>query len=155
MAKKAVNNTAKKSAASAKPSTWTAKVNDPSKTHEVKILHRDFSDMREGDKMLIATPKMIDTYLRQIPKGKAVKLATLRKDLAVELGADNTCPLTTGIFLRIASEAALEQINSGKPLNKVAPFWRVIDEKMPIAKKLSCDPDFIKSHRKREGIESK
>jgi hypothetical protein len=152
MAKKEMNSAAKKTPVSAKVKSWTEKVNDATKTHEVKVLHRDFSDMHVGDKMLIATPKMIDGYLRQIPKGKDVKLATLRKDLAMEIGADNTCPLTTGIFLRIAAEAAIEQINKGKPLNKVAPFWRVIDEKMPIAKKLSCGTGFVKIQRQKEHI---
>jgi hypothetical protein len=136
----------------AKGKTWTDKVSDPSKSYKIEKLDKNFSDMVVGDKMLIATPKIVDEYVRQIPKGKSVKLQTLRKDLAAEFGADNTCPLTTGIFLRIASEAALEQISEGKSLSKVMPFWRVIDEKMPVAKKLSCGVEFIKEQRKKEKI---
>jgi hypothetical protein len=102
--------------------------------------------------MLIATPKIIDDYLRQIPKGKSVSLLTLRKDLANEYQADNTCPLTTGIFLRIVSEAAHEQLEKGAATGKVAPFWRVVDERSPLNKKLTFGPIFVKKQREREGI---
>ncbi|MDI6917975.1 MAG: MGMT family protein, partial [Thermoplasmatales archaeon] len=35
-----------------------------------------------------------------------------------------TCPITTGIFIRIAAEAAEEDLRSGK--KKITPYWRVI-----------------------------
>lgn len=37
-----------------------------------------------------------------------------------------TCPMTTGIFLRIVADAAEEDILNGK--TKIAPYWRVIKE---------------------------
>jgi hypothetical protein len=133
--------------------TWSDKVADPTKTYEVKRLDKDFSDMRAGDKMLIATPAIIDDYVRQIPKGKSVSLLTMRKDLANEYRADNTCPLTTGIFLRIVSEAAHEQLEKGLAVSKVAPFWRVVETKSPLNKKLSFGADFVKKQREKEGLE--
>jgi hypothetical protein len=136
----------------AKGKTWTDKVNDPSKGFKVEKLDKDWSDMSKGDKMLIATPKIVDGYLRQIPPGKEVGMLTMRKDLAIEYGADNSCPLTSGIFLRIASESALEQLNQGKPLKSIAPFWRVVNLKMPLAKKLSCGTAFIEKQRKKEKL---
>ena len=45
-----------------------------------------------------------------------------------------TCPLTTGIFLRIAIEASLEQWKGEK---SKLPFWRIINEKNPLLKALS------------------
>jgi hypothetical protein len=54
--------------------------------------------------------------------------------------------------LRIVSEAAHEQIEKGTPLNKVAPFWRVIDEKSALNKKLSFGQNFVKQQRKKEGL---
>ena len=136
----------------AKGKSWGDKVNDPTKTHKVEKLDKDWVDMTKGDRMLIATPKMVDDYLRQIPAGREVSMLTMRKDLALAHKADNSCPLTTGIFLRIAAEAALEELNAGKPLKSVAPFWRVVTTKMPVAKKLSCGPEFIEKHRKREKL---
>jgi hypothetical protein len=135
-----------------KGKTWTDKVNDLTKEYIVKKVEKDFADIPAGAKMLISTPKIIDDYVRQIPKGKSGSLATMRKDLAIEYGAEYTCPVTSGIFLRIVSEAAHEQIEKGTPMNKVAPFWRVIDEKSALSKKLSFGQNFVKQQRKKEGL---
>lgn len=135
-----------------KGKTWTDKVNDPTKEPIVKKLEKDFADMPAGGKMLIATPKIIDDYVRHIPKGKSANLTVLREDLAAEYGADYTCPVTTGIFLRIVSEAAHEQLQKGASANKVTPFWRIVDEKSSLNKKLSFGPDFVIQQRKKEGI---
>lgn len=105
---------------------------------EIKITAKDFADIPAGSKMLIATPAIIDQYVRQIPKGKSGSLQTMRKDLAAEFQAEYTCPVTTGIFLRIAAEAALADLEQGKSVSRITPFWRVIDERAPIAKKISC-----------------
>lgn len=138
-----------------KGKTWTDKVNDPTKEHVVKKLEKDFADMPAGSRMLIATPKIIDDYIRQIPKGKSGSLATMRRDLANEYGAEYTCPVTSGIFLRIVSEAAHEQIEKGVALSKVTPFWRLVDEKSALNKKLSFGTEFVASQRKKEGLHSK
>jgi hypothetical protein len=76
----------------------------------------------------------------------------MRKDLANEYGAEYTCPVTSGIFLRIVSEAAHEQIVKGAPIDKVTPFWRVVDEKSALNKKLSFGSEFVPKQRKKEGI---
>ena len=121
---------------------------------EVKKTVKDFADIPAGSVMLIATPKIIDEYVRQIPKGVNVTLQTMRKDLASEYKADYTCPVTAGIFLRIAAEAAIEAIDKGTAMNKVMPFWRMVDEKSPMAKKLSCGVEFLISQRKKEGLKA-
>jgi hypothetical protein len=136
----------------AKGKTWTDKVNDPTKEFQIKKLDKDFADMPAGSKMLIATPKIIDEYVRLIPKGKSGSLATLRKDLAIEYGAEYTCPVTSGIFLRIVSEAAHEQIEQGASLSKVTPFWRVVDGNSALNKKLSFGPEFVVTQRKKERL---
>jgi hypothetical protein len=135
-----------------KTKSWIDKINDESKTEQVKRLDKDFADMPANSMMLIATPKIIDGYVRAIPKGKAVSLQNMRKDLALEYGADYTCPVTTGIFLRIVAEAAHEQLAAGKALKSVAPFWRVVEEKSPLNKKLSFGTEFVTEQRKKEGI---
>ena len=73
----------------------------------VKRLDKNFSDMKVGENMLIATPKIIDEYIKQIPKGININIKTLRNDLALTYNADTTCPVTTGIFLRIVSDGCL------------------------------------------------
>ena len=77
-----------------------------------------------GTTMLIARPLDIEDLVRTIPKGKLATTALVRAKLAADFGAETTCPLTTGIFLRLVAEAAEEDRAAGK--TKIAPYWRVI-----------------------------
>ena len=74
--------------------------------------------------MLIPTPKLVDSLIRRVPRGKVITVGTIRKKLAAEYGADVTCPLTTGIFIRIAAEAAEEARAQGT--KRITPYWRVV-----------------------------
>lgn len=129
--------------------SWNDKLQQE-KAYSVKSLDIDISDMKKGQNMLIATPKIIDEYINNIPKGTDVDVKTLRKDLAIAHGADTTCPLTTGVFLRIVSEAAYENWANGQ--KNITPFWRVIHKSSKIAKKLACGISFIEEQRKKEGL---
>ena len=133
------------------PKTWLEKYNSD-RPHQVKVIDKKFADMPEGTNMFIATPKIVDAYVNHIPFGVEVDIKTMRKDLAAEYDAEMTCPVTTSIFLRIASEVALEKLNNGESLGKITPFWRVVDSKSPIAKKLSCGVDFIRNQRTQENL---
>ena len=133
------------------PKTWQEKFNSTKKP-TVKTIDKRFADLSEGTKMFIASPKLIDDYINEIPEGVSVNLKTMRLDLALEHQADNSCPVTTGIFLRIVSEVATEKFNKTNKTDNITPFWRVVDSRMPIAKKLSCGLDFIKTQREKEGI---
>ncbi len=135
-----------------KRKTWAEKLNIDRKP-VIEKADKDFAGIRHGQMMLIPTPKIVDAYIRQIPKGIAVDTDTIRKDLAAEYHAEVTCPLTTGIFIRIAAEAAYEEYEKGNPLNTITPFWRVISEKSPAAKKLTFGTTLLKEQRKKEGID--
>jgi alkylated DNA nucleotide flippase Atl1 len=74
--------------------------------------------------MLIPTPKLVDGVIRKIPRGKLITVGAIRKKLAAEHGADVTCPLTTGIFIRIVAEAAEEARAQGA--KRITPYWRVV-----------------------------
>ena len=131
--------------------TWVEK-RDINKEPVVKKLDKDFADMHAGEKMLIATPLIVDNYIRQIPEGHQSSLGQMRKDLAAEYLADVTCPVTSGIFLRIIAEAAWEEYQVGKPIKNITPFWRMIDAHSPAAKKLSFGTDFLQQRRKKEKL---
>ena len=90
----------------------------------IKTLDKNFSDLKAGQKMLISSPEKIANYIKKIPKGKTKTLKEMRLDLAIAEGADNTCPLTTGIFLRNVIEDNGNQI----------PYWRIIDSRHPLVK---------------------
>lgn len=121
-------------------------------TEEYKIerLEKDYSDMQIGENMLIATPKMIAAYIQSIPFGKILDAKTVRKDLALTYGADNTCPLTYGIFLRIVSEYQYELYRHNNSSENVVPFWRAIPPTSPLLKKLTFDTQFIVDRQNEE-----
>ncbi len=120
---------------------------------QVKKIDLDFADIKAGSLMYISNPKTIDAYIRTIPKGKSVDLKTMRKDLALAHGAEVTCPITTGIFLRIVAEAAHEQLKKGKAISKITPFWRVIDPEKPLASKLTFGTKLIRQQRALEKLD--
>ena len=74
--------------------------------------------------MAIAHPLDVDALIRTVRKGRVVTQAQLRERLARKYRADTTCPLTTGIFVRIVSEVAEEDRRAGK--KSITPYWRVL-----------------------------
>ena len=131
--------------------TWVEK-RDQSLKHQVKTNPKRLADMPAGCSMLIPTPKIVDEQLRMIPNGEFIPVKELRKILAKEFNVDMACPLTTGIFLRIVSEAAFEEYQNGTAIDKIAPFWRVVDVKSKMAKKIACGIDFILLQQRKENI---
>jgi hypothetical protein len=75
-------------------------------------------------KMIIPRPLDVDTLMRKVKKGRLIRPAEIRERLARDNRVDVTCPLTTGIFIRIAAEAAEEDLQSGR--KQVTPYWRVV-----------------------------
>ena len=134
-----------------KRKTWAEKMN-PQAQHKVEKTERSFADIPEGSTMLVPTPLIVDAYIRNIPEGIHTSLQQMRKDLAAEFHADYTCPITSGIFLRIAAENSFEEFQKGKSIDQITPFWRMIDKKSPAAKKLTFGTDFVNEQRKKEGL---
>lgn len=132
--------------------TWGEKLKGGQPAH-VSPMTKAMWGLDKGDRLFIATPVMVRDYMKKIRKGSPRTIETMRKDFAKANKADATCPMTTSIFARIAAEAALEELDAGKPAEKITPFWRLIDEKSPIAKKLSCGPAFVAKMRRAEGID--
>src|SRR6266536_1787448 len=59
--------------------------------------------------MLIPNPMDIQALIQQVPEGRLVTQPQIRSALAEVSGANVTCPITTGIFVRIVAEAAQEE----------------------------------------------
>lgn len=129
-------------------STATEKFNKKY-TEVVKIIEKNFADLKAGEKMLISSPRSIANYIAKIPYGTEKYMKLMRLELAENANADNTCPLTCGIFLRIAIEASIEQSNGVKP---DLPFWRVIDRNSSLIKKLPISEKYLTKLRTSEGL---
>lgn len=133
----------------ARAKTWKEKLQIDRKPEVVKIA-KTYAGIPAGSRVLVSTPKEVDRFIRKIPEGTFVSPEELRKKLAARHGADAACPLATGIFLRIAAEAAWEQMQTDD--NDVTPFWRVVPRGSSLARKLACGEKFVRKMQNREGI---
>ncbi len=79
-----------------------------------------------GRRVLVPTPMMVDELVRTVPQRKLITVGQIRQRLAQPFQAESTCPLTTGIFLRIISEAAEEDRQAGR--KQITPYWRVVKD---------------------------
>ena len=131
--------------------TWTEKLDNGRKPKIVRIA-KAFAGIPAGSNMVVSTPREVDSLLKKIPAGRFLTQNELRRKLAGRHGADAACPISTGIFLRIASEAAWEQMKAGKDSSAVTPFWRAVAPGSPLARKLSCGEAFVKRMQREEGI---
>ena len=131
--------------------SWTERLNADA-PHEIKPAPISIAGMKAGQIMLVPTARMIDDYIRAIPRGASVDVKTMRTQLASTRGAEVTCPIYTGFHLRTVAEAAFEAFNLGAPLTDVTPIWRMLDDRTPTTNKLSFDPSFIFEQRTREGL---
>jgi hypothetical protein len=131
--------------------TWTEKLNSP-KRHEVKPAPINIAGMRAGQIMLVPTARIVDDFIRTIPRGVSMDVKTLRAKLARKYKAEVTCPITTGYHLKTVAEAAFEAHQQGAKLREITPIWRVLDQSTPTTKRLSYDPAFIMDQRAREGL---
>lgn len=84
--------------------------------------------------ILIPRPLDVDALIRSIPRGQLITQTHIRTLLAKRYGADVTCPLTTGIFVRIAAEAAEEDRRAGT--QQITPYWRVVRDDGTLLEKL-------------------
>ena len=102
-----------------------------------------------GRRVLVPTPLLVDGLIRKVPKGKLVTVRQIRERLAKDFNAEATCPLTTGIFVRIASEAAEEDRANGK--KRITPYWRVIKDDGSLNPKFPGGVEAQSAHLQEEG----
>src|SRR5262245_42473946 len=136
----------------AKRKTWREKL-DIDRKPEVVRISKGYAGIPAGAHVLVSTPQEVDRFIKRIREGHFVPPGEVRRRLAAKHGAETACPLATGIFLRIASEAAWEEIRKGTDPGKVTPFWRVVPPASSLAKKLACGPAFVKKMQLQEGIQ--
>jgi len=131
---------------------WTAKLNqDPEPV--VKRMPATRAGMKKGDLILLPSARLVDDFIRAIPRGKSVSLLDLRATMARRHKADGTCPVYLGYRLRTVAEAAFEALERGAKLNQITPIWRVLDEKALTLKKLSAErATLILAQRRKERI---
>jgi hypothetical protein len=105
--------------------SWREKMDNPDLPKVVGVPPSMQKQLGPGS-MVIPSPRDVEALIRTVRKGSVVTVARLRETLAGKYAADVACPLTTGIFVRIAAEAAEEEARAGKI--RITPYWRVVKD---------------------------
>ena len=134
------------------PKTAAERLKD-SKPEKRVVLDKDFAGVKAGKTLYVANPNIVDQYVRAIPAGQSRSIVQMREDLARSKDADATCPVSTAIFLRISAQAAIDELEGGRPVKDIAPFWRVLRASDKITAKLSIDRQWIDTQRVLEGLD--
>jgi hypothetical protein len=131
--------------------TWRGKLEreHPSHGKIVPIPERWKKRFGEGS-MVIPHPLDVDAAMKKPRKGRLITQSQIRELVADSSAADCACPLTTGIFVRIAAEAAEEDRRAGK--KRITPYWRTIKDDGKLNEKFPGGPQAQASKLRREGI---
>jgi alkylated DNA nucleotide flippase Atl1 len=128
--------------------SWREKMEGAPEAKVVAIPPRMQKQHGKGT-MLIPNPADVDAAIRKVPSGKVITLTRLREKLARSAGANITCPLMAGMFVRIVAEAAEEDMRAGK--SRVTPYWRVVKDDGRLLETVSAGPAEQARHLEAEG----
>ena len=115
--------------------SWAEKLNDDKGLPRVVRINKKMSRTWGKGTCVIPAPREVDALMRQVSQGKLVTINDIRARLAKRHRATIACPITTGIFARIAAGAAEEAAERGE--KNTTPYWRtlkqggVLNEKYP------------------------
>ncbi len=115
--------------------SWSEKLRDSKGLPRVEKITPKMAKRWGSGTVVIPAPIEVDEIMRKVPRGKLITMNEIRSAIARRHNATIGCPLTTGIFARIAAGAAEEERRQGR--QDTTPYWRtlksggVINEKYP------------------------
>ncbi len=101
-------------------------------------------DKKTGKLMLVPSGVQIEALISKIPYGEVITISRLREQLAKQEGTEITCPLVTGIMLKLIAQAQQEGLSR-------APWWRVVRDNWTLYNKFPGYPDLQYSLLVQEG----
>ncbi len=104
--------------------SWIEKLHDSKDFPRVEEITEKMSKRWGEGTVVIPAPIEVDALMKKVPKGKLVTINQIRKALAKKHNATIACPITTGIFARIAASATEEQKQQG--VKDITPYWRTL-----------------------------
>ncbi|HPJ22710.1 MAG TPA: MGMT family protein [Clostridia bacterium] len=128
--------------------TFNEKMNDSMDLPKISVLtDSKMIDRYGGKKLLIAPPIEYDEVMRRIPEGRLTTSVDIRKYLSERHGADETCPLTAGLFMNIVAEASEERGYDE------TPYWRSLKKGGELNAKYPGGLESQENRLKKEGHE--
>ena len=129
--------------------TWNEKLNSSGDLPKVEKLANPKQIERCGtDTMVIAPPVEYDQLMKKVPAGRLTTIDRMMHVTAEKHGAGCACPMTAGIFVKIAAYANEERSCSPGGQNKKSetPWWRTLKKNGMLNEKF---PDGIEGQRGR------
>lgn len=126
-----------------KATDWNAKLR-PNLEPEI------VTDKRHGDRLLLPTPLPVAETVAQVPKGGTITLSQLRSALAQRFGADRTCPLMTGIFVKIVAGAVSDDLAQRRKPRW--PIWRLVNDNGTLSPTWPLDALYRATRLREEGV---
>lgn len=102
--------------------TWNEKLTSAKPPH-IAELAKTFAGLQPGEALFVPSPLQVRDYMLAIPYGEQ---------------------------RTIAAEAAWEDLQAGRGISEVTPFWRLIDADSAVGRRLTCGADFIETTRANE-----
>ncbi len=118
-----------------KKKSWKEKLADSKGLPKIVKIEGKTKRVWGAGTCVIPAPREVDEIMKKVPAGKLITINLIREILAKKHKATIGCPITTGIFARIAAEVADEMAKEGEKI--ITPYWRtlkqggVINEKYP------------------------
>ena len=103
---------------------WREKLANSKDLPRVEVITEKMSKRWGTGTVVIPAPIEVDEIMKKVPKGRLITINEIRYMLAEKHGATIGCPMTTGIFAKIAAEAAMEEAAEGK--KRITPYWRTL-----------------------------
>lgn len=104
--------------------TWREKLASANGLPKVAKLSERQQKIFGGKTLAIPAPLDVDALMRQVPKGRVTTINELRGAVARQHRAEAGCPITTGIFAKIAAFAAEDDHADGR--KRITPWWRTL-----------------------------
>ena len=107
-----------------KKKSWRQKLADARDLPKVVAIPPGMQTQWGTGTVVIPAPIEVDEIMRKVPRGKLITINDIRETLARKHGATIGCPITAGIFARIAAGAAEEEEAERK--KRITPYWRTL-----------------------------
>jgi len=104
--------------------SWQEKLADSKDLPRVVEITGKMSTRWGTGTIVIPAPIEVDEIMKKVPEGKLITVNQIREIVARKHGATIGCPLTTGIFVWVAANAAEEAAAEGK--KDITPYWRTL-----------------------------
>jgi len=129
--------------------SWQEKLVDSKDLPRVVEITGKMSTRWGTGTLVIPAPIEVDEIMRKVPEGKLITVNQIRALLAQKHGATIGCPITTGIFIHIAANAAEEAAAEGKA--DITAYWRTLKSKGELNEKYPGGVDTQAAHLREEG----